>query len=372
MPDETNPWAGLNWIEPVVRAEGVDFFYGEGDARFQVLFDNRLDISPGQLVVMTGPSGSGKTTMLTLIGALRSMQRGRLEVLGQSVATLPARELVRVRRGIGFIFQMHNLFESLTAYENVKLALQLDSARSAAEIRDRGVEMLERLGLGHRLDHKPHSLSGGQRQRVAIARALVNRPKLVLADEPTAALDKDATRNVVRLFKDMTEENGTAILMVTHDHRIIELADRLVHMVDGRIVSDIVLNDALRICEFLKGVEAFKNLTPNELANIAEHMTRRQYMPGEVIVREGDVGTELFLISDGEVQIERGGHEVARLSAGEFFGELALLSGNPRNATVIAARPVDSYVLGKPDFDAAIEASQSFREQLRRVYFQRH
>jgi putative ABC transport system ATP-binding protein len=372
LPAEANPWAELEWTAPVVRAESVDFFYGEGEARFQVLFDNRLDISPGQLVVMTGPSGSGKTTMLTLIGALRSLQQGRIEILGQNLASLAPRELVRVRRGIGFIFQLHNLFDSLTAYENVKLALQLDGVRSAAEMRARGVEMLDRLGLGHRLDHKPHSLSGGQRQRVAIARALVNRPKLVLADEPTAALDKDATRNVVRLFKDMTEENGTAILMVTHDHRIIELADRLVHMVDGRIVSDIVLNDALRICEFLKGVEAFKNLTPNELTHVAEHMLRRQFMPGEVIIREGDIGEELFLISDGEVQVEREGHAVARLGSGDFFGELALLSGERRNATVVAAKPVDTYVLGKPDFDAAIEASQSFREQLRRVYFQRH
>jgi putative ABC transport system ATP-binding protein len=232
--------------------------------------------------------------------------------------------------------------------------------------------MLQRLGLGHRIDHKPHSLSGGQRQRVAIARALANRPKLVLADEPTAALDKDATHNVVSLFKEMTVEHGTAILMVTHDHRIIELADRLVHMVDGRIVSDIVLNDALRICEFLKGVEAFKNLTPHELTNVAERMTRRQYMPGEIIIREGEVGEELFLISEGEVEIDREGREVARLGPGDFFGELALMSGNPRNANVIASRPVDTYVLGKDDFDSAIQASASFREQLRRVYFARH
>jgi putative ABC transport system ATP-binding protein len=207
---------------------------------------------------------------------------------------------------------------------------------------------------------------------VAIARALVNRPKLVLADEPTAALDKDATRNVVRLFKDLTEEDGTAILMVTHDHRIIELADRLVHMVDGRIVSDVILNDALRICEFLKGVEAFKRLTPAELTHVAERMSRRQFLQGETIIQEGDVGEELFLISDGEVQIERKGREVARLGAGEFFGELALMSGKPRNATVTAARPVDTYVLGKEDFDRALDASETFREQLRRVYFQRN
>jgi putative ABC transport system ATP-binding protein len=357
---------------PIVRAEGVSFSYGEGDSRNQVLFDNGLEIAPGQLVVMTGPSGSGKTTLLTLIGALRSLQEGRIELLGNELSALPPRELVRVRRDIGFIFQLHNLFEALTAYENVKMALQLADDCSTAVMRERGIAMLERLGLGHRINYKPHSLSGGQRQRVAIARALAGRPKLVLADEPTAALDKDATHNVVRLFKDMTVEHGTAILMVTHDHRIIELADRLVHMVDGRIVSDIALNDALRICEFLKGVEAFKNLTPIELTNVAERMTRRQFMPGEVVIHEGDIGEELFLISEGEVEVERAGHEVARLGPGDFFGELALMSGNPRNATVIASRPVDTYILGKDDFRSAIEASESFREQLRRVYFQRH
>jgi putative ABC transport system ATP-binding protein len=356
----------------VVRAEGVDFFYGEGDSRNQVLFGNSFAITPGQLVVMTGPSGSGKTTLLTLIGALRSLQAGRIEVVGHDLATLAARDLVRVRRDIGFIFQMHNLFDSLTAYENVKISQQLTGNVSAAEMRERGVALLERLGLRHRIDYKPHSLSGGQRQRVAIARALVNRPRLVLADEPTAALDKDATRTVVQLFKEMTVEHDTAILMVTHDHRIIELADRLVHMVDGRIVSDVVLSDALRICEFLKGVEVFKHLTPNELTHVAERMARRQYMPGEVIIREGDVGKELFLISDGEVAVERAGQEIARLGSGEFFGELALLSGERRNATVTAKRPSDTYVLDKPDFDEAIEASQSFRDQLRRVYFQRH
>jgi putative ABC transport system ATP-binding protein len=369
---EIDPYLPLETAAPIVRAEGVNFSYGEGDSRNQVLFENGLEVAPGQLVVMTGPSGSGKTTLLTLIGALRSLQEGRIELLGNELSALPARELVRVRRDIGFIFQLHNLFEALTAYENVKMALQLAEDCSAAVMRERGVAMLERLGLGHRINYKPHSLSGGQRQRVAIARALAGRPKLVLADEPTAALDKDATHNVVRLFKDMTVDHGTAILMVTHDHRIIELADRLVHMVDGRIVSDIVLNDALRICEFLKGVEAFKNLTPIELTNVAERMMRRQFMPGEVIIHEGDVGEELFLISEGEVEVERAGHEVARLGPGDFFGELALMSGNPRNATVIASRPVDTYILGKDDFRSAIEASQSFREQLRRVYFQRH
>ena len=358
---------------PAVRAEGVNFAYGEGEAKNPVLFEIGFDIMPGQLVVMTGPSGSGKTTLLTLIGALRTLQDGRIEVLGQDLSGLAGGALVRVRRDIGFIFQMHNLFESLSAYENVKMAMQLAPGRAAAAaMRARGIAMLERLGLGARVDYRPRSLSGGQRQRVAIARALANRPRLVLADEPTAALDPDSTRNVVRLFKELTVEDGAAIVMVTHDHRIIELADRLVHMVDGRIVSDVMLNDALRICEFLKDVEGFKHLTPNELTNVAESMTKRHYLAGEVVIREGDIGHELFLISEGEVRIERGSSEVARLGPGEFFGELALMSGQPRNASVIAAQPLETYVLGEQQFHAAINESASFREQLRRVYFLRH
>jgi len=161
----TDPCHPLAAEASAVRAEGVNFSYGEGEARFQVLFDNRIDIAPGQLVVMTGPSGSGKTTLLTLIGGLRSLQEGRIEVLGHDLSGLGPRELVRVRRDIGFIFQLHNLFESLTAYENVKMAVQLAGVGSAAHIRERAVGILERLGLGHRIDHKPHSLSGGQRQR---------------------------------------------------------------------------------------------------------------------------------------------------------------------------------------------------------------
>jgi len=300
------------------------------------------------------------------------VQSGRIEVLGHDLSGLHGSDLVAKRRDIGFIFQMHNLFDSLSAYENVKMAMQLNGAHGAAQMRERGVAMLERLGLGHRIDYKPRSLSGGQRQRVAIARALANRPRLVLADEPTAALDPDSTRNVVRLFKDMTVEDGASIVMVTHDHRIIELADRLVHMVDGRIVSDIMLNDALRICEFLKDVEGFKNLTPTELTHVAEHMTKRHYMAGEAVIREGDVGHELFLVSEGEVRIERGGAEVARLGPGEFFGESALLSGERRNASVLATGPLETYVLGENEFRSAIDASASFRDQLRRVYFMRH
>jgi putative ABC transport system ATP-binding protein len=223
--------------EPVVRVEGLNYYYGEGEARNQVLFDNRIEIPAGDLVVMTGPSGAGKTTLLTLIGGLRTVQEGRIEVVGRDISRLGVGELVELRREIGFIFQMHNLFEVLSAYENIKMAAQLSDA-PAAEIRQRSTGILERLGLDHRMDDKPRHLSAGERQRVAIARALVNRPRLILADEPTAALDRDSTMNLVELLKETTVNDGTTVLMVTHDQRIIDAADRLVHMVDGRIMSN--------------------------------------------------------------------------------------------------------------------------------------
>jgi len=251
------------------------------------------------------------------------------------------------------------------------MAMQLGDWRSA-NMRQRGTEILDRLGLGHRIDHKPRALSGGERQRVAIARALVNRPNLVLADEPTAALDRESAGKVVDLLKESTIEQGSAVLLVTHDHRIIEKADRLVHMVDGRIASDVVLHDAMRICEFLKTVDAFSHLTPIELTNVAEKMMKRQFVAGDVVIRQGESGEEFFLISDGTVEVTREGHDVAQLGAGDFFGEGALITGEPRNATVVANDNLETYVLGKAEFRAAIEASRSFRDQLYRVFFLRH
>jgi putative ABC transport system ATP-binding protein len=358
-----------------VRADRVNHYFGEGESRNQVLFGNCLEIAAGQLTIMTGPSGSGKTTLLTLIGALRSLQEGVIEVLGRNLVGLTGAELVETRRNIGFIFQMHNLFDSLSAYENVKMAMQLGGCPARA-MRERGTAILARLGLGHRIDYRPKALSGGQRQRVAIARALVNRPKLVLADEPTAALDKESSRIVVELLKELAVEERCTIIMVTHDHRILELADRIVNMVDGRIVSDVVLRDAVAICEFLKTVDVFQGLTPTDLTYVAESMTKRRHAAGDVIIRQGEAGEEFFLVARGQVSVARSDgtspeRVAATLGRGDFFGERALITGEPRNATVRALDEVETYVLGKESFRAALDRSVSFKDQLIRAYFQR-
>ena len=360
--------------EASVRVRNLNHYFGEGESRNQALYDNNIDIAPGQLIIMTGPSGSGKTTLLTLVGALRSVQEGSVHLIGQGLTGLGPQELVAMRRNIGFIFQLHNLFDSLTAHENVKMAMQVGGCPKG-EMQARGTAILERLGLGHRTEYKPKGLSGGQRQRVAIARALVNRPKIILADEPTAALDKKSSRDVVDLLKELADEEKSTILMVTHDNRILEAADRIVNMVDGRITSDVHVKESVEICGFLRNSDVFKHLSPTELSNVAEKMSKRQHPAGVEIIRQGDEGDEFYLIGAGtvEVHVSKNGSDkhVTDLGTGDFFGEAALISGEPRNSTVVSKEEVLLYILGKDDFKAALESSATFQEQLLNVYFQR-
>lgn len=219
-----------------IRLEHVDHFFGSGALRKQILHDVSVEIRRGEIVIVTGPSGSGKTTMLTLIGALRSAQVGSVRVLGEELRGASARTLEKVRREVGYIFQAHNLLDALTATQNVMLSLLLDRV-GKREARRRAREWLEAVGLGQRLDHHPSALSGGQRQRVAIARALAGSPRIVLADEPTASLDKQSGREVVDLMQGLARKQGVTVLLVTHDNRILDIADRIVHLEDGRLVT---------------------------------------------------------------------------------------------------------------------------------------
>jgi putative ABC transport system ATP-binding protein len=221
---------------PIV-VSAVSHHYGEGPLRRQVLFDVSFEVRRGEIVILTGPSGSGKTTLLTLIGALRSTQQGSLRVLGRELRDAGERELVEVRKSIGYVFQAHNLLDALTAVQNVAMSLALHRELSPAERRARASEVLGEVGLGDRADHRPAELSGGQKQRVAIARALAGRPRIVLADEPTASLDRQSGREVVERIQDLARRQGSTVLLVTHDNRILDIADRIVHLEDGRLAS---------------------------------------------------------------------------------------------------------------------------------------
>ncbi|MBC6423373.1 MAG: DevA family ABC transporter ATP-binding protein [Hormoscilla sp. SP5CHS1] len=220
-----------------ISLQHLDHYFGRGQLRKQALFDINLDIYPGEIVITTGPSGSGKTTILTLVGGLRSVQYGSLKVLDLELCGATREQLVKVRRRIGYIFQAHNLHQSLTALQNVRMGLEVNGDLSPTEMSDRAEEILVEVGLGERLHYYPENLSGGQKQRVAIARALVGQPPIVLADEPTAALDSKSGRYVVNLMQKLARERDCTILMVTHDNRILYIADRIVCMEDGRLVQ---------------------------------------------------------------------------------------------------------------------------------------
>ena len=222
---------------PIV-ARGLCHAFGTGEARKQVLFDIDLAVDRGSLTILMGPSGSGKTTVLTLLGCLREVQEGSVRLLDQELNGAAEATLVASRRRLGFIFQAHNLHDSLTAMQNVRMGLEVHGREAMARWKPAAAHILTLLGLEDRLDYLPANLSGGQKQRVAIARALVGNPDVVFADEPTAALDKDTGHQVVALLKRLGRARGTTTVMVTHDTRILDMADRIVTLEDGAIVSD--------------------------------------------------------------------------------------------------------------------------------------
>jgi putative ABC transport system ATP-binding protein len=224
-------------MSTIVAIRHLNHYFGENSLRKQVLFDINLEISAGEIVIMTGPSGSGKTTLLSLVGGLRSVQAGSLQSLGQELNGADEEQMVQIRRQIGYIFQAHNLLPFLTAGQNVQMSVELHENISQMEVIMNSQKILKTVGLGGRIDYYPDSLSGGQKQRVAIARALSGHPKLVLADEPTAALDSKTGRDVVDLMQRLVKEQGCTILLVTHDNRILDIADRIISMEDGRLVN---------------------------------------------------------------------------------------------------------------------------------------
>ena len=197
-----------------------------------------LEVRSGELTLLMGPSGSGKTTLLSILGCILRASDGELEVLGEKVTRLPEKELPRIRReAIGFVFQGFNLFPTLTAAENVALALDVRGHRNGAA-KKRAAELLREVGMEEKAESFPADLSGGQKQRVAIARALTGDPRILLADEPTAALDSTSGRTVMELLQQLAHAHGRGVVLVTHDPRVLPFGDRIIHLEDGRIVRE--------------------------------------------------------------------------------------------------------------------------------------
>jgi putative ABC transport system ATP-binding protein len=224
--------------EPIIRVRDLHHSFTEGLAKKEVLHGINAEFARGEICIIMGPSGSGKTTLLKLIGGQRTIQQGSIDVDGQELLGASQRELVNVRRKIGFIFQAHHLIEALTVCQNVQLPLSFDRGETGASSRVRALELLRRVGIDEHAEKHPNHLSGGQKQRVAIARALVRHPAIILADEPTASLDGTTGREVVNLIQKLAKESGCTIVLVTHDTRILDIADRLIHLVDGKMDTD--------------------------------------------------------------------------------------------------------------------------------------
>jgi putative ABC transport system ATP-binding protein len=242
--------------QTLVAVERLSFAHRQGAHAQQVLSDLTLHLNAGELVVLTGPSGSGKSTLLTIIGGLRTAGEGSVEVLGTQVVGAGQRALTRLRRAIGFVFQQHNLAPALTLTQNIQMGLQLSGGHRRRDARERITRTAERLGLGGHLGKRPGQLSGGQQQRAGIARALVNEPRLLLADEPTASLDRESSQEVMALFHELAAA-GSAVVLVTHDKRVIDQCDRLLTLEDGQLVppADQYMKDTSKSLQKLMEIE---------------------------------------------------------------------------------------------------------------------
>ena len=224
-------------MEALLSIRDVSKSFGDGSARVTAVDNVSLDIYPGEVILIVGPSGTGKTTLLSIMGGLLHPTSGEVFIDGREIFHLSDRELSRLRcQQIGFVFQSFNLLNFLNVRQNVEVMLNLAGV-SGRQARQRAVQALTQVKLDHRLDYSPKNLSGGERQRVSIARALANNPKIILADEPTGNLDSNAGRIVVDILKILAHDQGCAVVIVTHDNRILDIADRILRLEDGKLVD---------------------------------------------------------------------------------------------------------------------------------------
>ena len=343
---------------------------------FVVLFNINLEIKSGEFVIMTGPSGSGKSTLLSLIGCLRTVQDGSLQVLGKELRGASDAIRKHVRRQFGYIFQTSNLVEFLTTEKNLHLALELHQHYSQKQIRYRTQAILEAVQLERYGCQYPKQLSGGQRQRIAIACALVTTPKLLLADEPTAALDSQSGRTIIELMRDLAKERGSAILMVTHDPRILDVADRIIRVEDGQLGLDYRQEIAL----------ALPGLHEQQLEGIEFEPDIQTFCPGQYIFRQGDWAEHFYVVMGGTLEVlleptstvqesnhaegtSNPGNDTQKpqakilkiLKRGDYFGEIGLLHGGKRTASVrvTSDREAEVMTIDRDAFLSLIQQSES-------------
>ena len=316
--------------DALITVDRVSHHFGDGQLRKQILFDVSAEVTAGEIVILTGPSGSGKTTLLTLMGALRATQEGSLTVLGRELRGASEAALVAVRRQIGFIFQLHNLLDALSVTENVSMGLQRDLGLSPRDASERAVEMLTSVGLADRVRHHPSELSGGQKQRVAIARALAGRPRIILADEPTASLDKKSGRDVVDRLHDLAKKDGTAVVLVTHDNRILDVADRIIHLEEGRLSSftEAVRASTQRLLSTLaksgRGSEITKQVAempPGQFTRFLEDLTSEARQLLDVMTLGADEAFEVMLAQMLEVLTLKVGQLIDADRVSLFLGD---------------------------------------------------
>jgi putative ABC transport system ATP-binding protein len=320
---------------PIVVRD-LNHSFGKGALRKQILFDISTEIPAGEIVIVTGPSGSGKTTMLTIVGALRSAQEGSVAVLGEELRNARPATLERVRRQIGFIFQQHNLLGALSAVQNVELGIRATGRFKRSDQRKRARELLEAVGLGDRLNNKPEQLSGGQRQRVAIARALAAEPAMLLADEPTASLDKASGREVVDRMKSLAAEHGTTILLVTHDNRILDIADRIIHLEDGRLST---FTDAVIANNQLMMQTLADNLHKEPIGEMVDKLDEKGFRDLlQQITDESQRFLEMTALSN-----DRAFHSLLEQGMSAFTSKLAQLLNADRSSLFLVDR--DSHTL---------------------------
>ncbi len=245
---QTQPEVASSSSEYAICAEGIEMIFPVGEQPLRVLKGIDLKIKTGDIQLLMGPSGSGKTTLLSILGGILTPTEGQVSLLGQEITELSRHKLAQFRlRNMGFIFQGFNLFPALTASENVEAALNLKGIKGR-EARQQAFKLLDQVGLSDKHKSLPSDLSGGQKQRIAIARSLAGKPRLILADEPTAALDSQRGRAVIELLRSLAKEEGCTVVMVTHDSRIIDIADRVVYVEDGNISPEIPTSFSNNIC----------------------------------------------------------------------------------------------------------------------------